>query len=49
MLSVVDLIEAETLDLAQAAWLVNRIRLGSSWLVGARPGVSPGLVRGAAG
>lgn len=38
MLSVVDLLEEGTLDPDQAAWLVNRIRLGSSWLVGARPG-----------
>jgi hypothetical protein len=38
MLSVVDLLEAGTLDPAQAAWLVARVTQGSSWLVGARPG-----------
>ena len=38
MLSVVDLIKAETLSLSQAAWLLDRIARGSSWLVGARPG-----------
>ena len=38
MLSVVDLLEAGTLSLAQAAWLVARVAEGSSWLVGARPG-----------
>ncbi len=38
MLSVVDLLEAGTFSLAQAAWLVARVAQGSSWLVGARPG-----------
>ena len=38
MLSVVDLIEAGTLTESLAAWLLVRILLGSSWLVGARPG-----------
>ncbi len=38
MLSVVDLVEAGTLTLAQAAWLVGRVQAGASWLVGARPG-----------
>lgn len=38
MLSLVDLVERETLSLAQAAWLVGRVEDGSSWLVGARPG-----------
>ena len=38
MLSVVDLIKAETLSISQAAWLLDRIAQGSSWLVGARPG-----------
>ena len=38
MLSVVDLLAAETLTLAQAAWLLARVEAGSGWLVGARPG-----------
>jgi hypothetical protein len=38
MLSVVDLLEGETLSLRQAAWLLARVRDGSSWLVGAKPG-----------
>jgi hypothetical protein len=38
MLSVVDLLEAGTLSLPQAAWLAARVAEGSSWLVGARPG-----------
>jgi hypothetical protein len=38
MLSIVDLLEAGTLSLAQAAWLVARVAEGSSWLVGARAG-----------
>ena len=38
MLSVVDLIEAGTLNASQAAWLAVRILDGSSFLVGARPG-----------
>ncbi len=37
-LSVVDLIQAGTLDLAVAATLCARIREGASFLVGARPG-----------
>ncbi len=38
MLSLVDLLEAKTLNLAQAAWLVGRIERGASFLVGANPG-----------
>jgi hypothetical protein len=38
MLSVIDLLEAETLSLAQASWLLARIREGASLLVGAKPG-----------
>ena len=38
MLSVPDLIEAGTLSSGQAAWILGRIRAGSSWLVGASPG-----------
>lgn len=38
MLSVVDLIEAGTLTVAQSAWLLARIEEGASWMVGARPG-----------
>ena len=38
MLSVLDLLDAGTLSIAQAAWLLDRILRGSSWLVGARPG-----------
>jgi hypothetical protein len=38
MLSVVDLLEAGTLSLPQAAWLLTRVLEGSSWLVGAKPG-----------
>ena len=38
MLSVVDLLEAGTLSMPQAAHLVARIEAGASWLVGARPG-----------
>jgi hypothetical protein len=38
MLSVVDLVEAGTIAVPQAAWLLARILRGSSWLVGARPG-----------
>jgi hypothetical protein len=38
MLSVVDLVEAGTFSPRQAAWLLDRILQGSSWLVGARPG-----------
>lgn len=38
MLSVVDLIDADTLTLEQAAVLTGRIEAGSSMLVGANPG-----------
>ncbi len=38
MLSVVDLLEAGTLERTQAAWLLARILSGASFLVGARPG-----------
>ena len=38
MLSVVDLIAADTLSIELAAWLVERVEAGSSWLVGANPG-----------
>jgi hypothetical protein len=38
MLSIVDLVEAETLTIAQASWLLSRIVEGRSWLVGAVPG-----------
>jgi hypothetical protein len=38
MLSVVDLVERETLSLEQASWLLRRILEGSSFLVGATPG-----------
>ena len=38
MLSLVDLIEAGTLDLALAAYLAAAMRSGASLLVGARPG-----------
>ncbi len=38
MLSVIDLIEAGTLSLAAASWLLYRIEAGDSWLVGAKPG-----------
>jgi hypothetical protein len=38
MLSVVDLIERETLSLDQVSWLLRRILEGSSFLVGATPG-----------
>jgi len=37
-LSVIDLIEAGTLDRALCAWVLDRVLAGSSWLVGARPG-----------
>jgi hypothetical protein len=37
-LSVIDLVEAGTLDRALCAWLLDRVLAGSSWLVGARPG-----------
>ncbi len=40
MLSVIDLIEAKTLTLQSAAWLLRRITEGSSWLVGAKPGAA---------
>lgn len=38
MLSVIDLLEAGTLDRTKAAWLLARILSGASFLVGARPG-----------
>jgi hypothetical protein len=38
MLSVIDLIERETLSVRQTAWLLKKIEEGSSWIVGARPG-----------
>ncbi len=38
MLSLVDLIEADTLTLSQAAWVTERIETGASFLVGAVPG-----------
>jgi len=38
MLSMVDLILADTLSVGQAAWLMERVAAGSSWLVGAKPG-----------
>jgi hypothetical protein len=38
MLSLVDLLEAGTLTLAQASWLAGHVLRGGSWLVGARPG-----------
>lgn len=38
MLSIVDLIERETLTMEQASWLLRRILEGSSFLVGATPG-----------
>lgn len=38
MLSVIDLVRARTLTPEQAAWLLDRIVRGASWLVGARPG-----------
>ncbi len=38
MLSLIDLIETETLTFRQAAWILQRIEQGSSWLVGGAPG-----------
>ena len=38
MLSVTDLLDAGTMDLAGAAWVVDAIARGGSWLVGAVPG-----------
>ncbi len=38
MLSMLDLIDAGTLDLDLAAWLMVRIARGASFMVGARPG-----------
>ena len=38
MLSLVDLIEADTLTSAQAAWLTEQLENGASFLVGALPG-----------
>lgn len=38
MLSVIDLLDAGTLKPEQAAWLLERVWRGASWIVGARPG-----------
>ena len=38
MLSIIDLLEAGTLDLDKSGWLVSRIEAGASFLVGAKPG-----------
>lgn len=38
MLSVIDLLQAGTVDRGQLIWLLARILEGSSWLVGAKPG-----------
>jgi len=38
MLSVIALLRAGTVTRGQLCWLLDRIRLGASWLVGARPG-----------
>lgn len=38
MLSIIDLIEAGTLDFNESGWLISRIECGSSFLVGAKPG-----------
>lgn len=38
MLSVIDLLDAGTMDLAGAAWVIDAIARGGSWLVGAVPG-----------
>lgn len=38
MLSIVDLVERETVTIDRAAWLLSRVNEGSSWLVGAKPG-----------
>ncbi|MFW5797584.1 MAG: hypothetical protein ACOCXE_03655 [Spirochaetota bacterium] len=38
MLSLVDLVEAETFTLPMAAWVTERIEGGASFLVGANPG-----------
>lgn len=38
LLSVIELIKADTLSLRQAAWMARQIITGSSWLVGAQPG-----------
>ena len=38
MLSIIDLLKAKTLNLNQSAWLINKIKEGSSFLVGAKPG-----------
>ncbi len=40
MLSVIDLIQARTLTIQSAAWLLQRILEGYSWLVGAKPGAA---------
>jgi len=38
MLSIIDLIEAGTLDFNESGWLISRIESGSSFLIGAKPG-----------
>jgi len=38
MFSVIDLLEAGTLNTRQTSWLLRRIEDGSSWMVGAKPG-----------
>lgn len=38
MLSLIDLVERETITIERASWLTARIQEGASWLVGARPG-----------
>jgi Flp pilus assembly CpaF family ATPase len=38
MLSLADLVEADTFTLEQAAWVTERIEAGASILVGANPG-----------
>lgn len=37
-LSLIDLIERDTLDLELAAWLVSRVAQGASWITGSGPG-----------
>lgn len=38
MLSVIDLLDAGTMNRPQLCWLLARIESGASWMVGARPG-----------
>jgi hypothetical protein len=38
MLSVIDLLDAGSLSMAQACWLLDRITKGASFLIGAQPG-----------